>query len=239
MSPRRSSPKSEHRVTRRELLATAGVGGSLLLGGCATAAPGRDDGPTSTASGDSTGTPTPSPSATEPAMSTSTPFEDARASPAPTCPDGYEPTRPSWVVEGPGPLAGFELRLTADTLERGETLTVRLVNVTAASQTTGNRKKYDLQHRSDGEWYSVFATDPDAFHTDEAVSHPPGDGFRWELPLSRDGLTDAVDTGPTYYVCEPLAAGDYRFVYWGVTSKREAETNYETEYALGVPFNVV
>jgi hypothetical protein len=238
VSPRRRE-RTERRVTRREVLAAATAGGSLVLGGCTSGGSTRSDRTRSASPPSSTDTPSPSRTATERATPSATPFEDGRASPAPTCPDGYDPLRPRWVVEGPGPLGGFELSLARDTLERGATLTARLTNVTAETRTTGTEKKYDIQSRDGDDWYSVFGTEPEAFHTDEAVTHRPGDGFVWELPLTREGLTDAVDTGPTYAVCGPLEPGEYRFVYWGITSRKEVEAEYETEYALGVRFSVV
>ena len=251
MSSRQRRERTERRVTRREVLAAATAGGSLLLGGCTSGGSGRSDrarsasppSPTDTSSSvdtpSSTDTPPSSRTSTERATPASTPFEDGRASPAPTCRGGYDPVRPRWVVEGPGPLGGFELSLSQGTLERGETLTARVTNVTAETRTTGTKKKYDIQSRDGGDWSSVFGTAPEAFHTDEAVTHRPGDGFVWELPFTQQGLTDAVDAGPTYAVCGPLESGDYRFVYWGITSRKEVEANYETEYALGVPFSVV
>jgi hypothetical protein len=103
---------------------------------------------------------------------------------------------------------------------------------------TGNKKKYDIQYRGEEGWHSIFGTDGIAPWTDEAVPHQPGEGFRWELTFTQDGLSEAVDHGPAYFVCNPLEPGTYRFVYWGVTPERERQEDFETDYALGVPFTV-
>ena len=70
------------------------------------------------------------------------------------------------------------------------------------------------------------------------MRHDPGEGFRWELTFTQDGASDAVRHSPTYHVCAPLRSGEYRFVYWGVTSEKEVENNYETNYGVAARFSV-
>lgn len=205
--------------TRRQVLARLAAGGSLGLAGCVAGVPDGHAEPSAT-----------------PATA-----GDGSAGPAPSCPDGAEPFDPSWVVLGSGPLAGFELRLDRSTYARGETLVVELRNVTDSRQSTGIAGKYDVQHRGEDGWHTVFGgpADRPLAWTDEGVLHPPGGGFTWRFALTREGLSGGVAGGPDYRVCEPLRPGDYRFVYWGLTSEREREEGFETDYALGVPFGVV
>lgn len=204
-------------VTRREILGVTAAGVSFTLAGCSST--GR--------------TPT-----IEITSTSSTPVANGRASPAPSCRNGYSSLDPRWVVEGSGPLGGFDLTLESHAIAHGDTLTATLTNVTDEQQTTGNRKKYDIQYRAESGWHTIFGTEESAVWTDEGISHPPGDGFTWQLTVTQDGLTNAIDHAPTYYVCAPLTAGDYRFVYWGITSQKEIQSGYETEYAFGAPFTV-
>ena len=138
-----------------------------------------------------------------------------------------------WTVER-GPLAGFSLALSTDAVQRGGQLTARLRNVTDEEQHSGNRFEYDIQRRTDQGWDSVFHYPETSYWTDEAVVHAPGTGFTWDLTVSRDGLRRTTGQ-PEYIVCEPLATGPYRFVYWGLISEGESEEN---ERALGVDFRV-
>ena len=208
------------RWSRRRLLARLAAAGGLGLAGCVAGVPDGHDEP-----------------ATTPAAAT----EDGSAGPAPSCPDGSEPFDPWWVVLGSGPLAGFELRLDRSTYARSETLEAVLRNVTDGQQSTGNAAKYDVQRRGEDGWHTVFGGPEDRplAWTDEGVVHPPGGGFTWRFPLTDAGLSRGVDEGPAYRVCDPLRPGDYRFVYWGLTSEREREEGFETDYALGVSFGVV
>lgn len=166
--------------------------------------------------------------------------DNAPAKPAPTCSDGYESLNPWWIVKGPGPLAGFELRLDSESYAVGDELTVKLRNVTGGKRGTGNKDKYDLQHHGPDGWHTIFGTpaDEEFGWTDEGILHPPGNGFTWRFTITRDGLSGGGRTGSGYHVCEPITPGTYRFVYWGITIEREDGAGVETNYALGIPFRV-
>lgn len=217
---------------RRQVLEALALGTSSLVAGCPSLS-GRTD----------TDHPASSPSQGDASTQAETPFptpvENPRASPAPTCRDGYHSLDPWYVVTGAGPLGGFRLSLGSTENTRGDTLTATVRNVTDSEQDTGNKKKYDIQYRSESGWHTILGTENEiASFTDEAVGHQPQEGFSWELPLTQDGLSNAVDHLPTFYVCHPLDPGDYRFVYWGLSSELEANTDYETDYALGVRFTL-
>lgn len=219
-------------LTRRDILGLTTTGLSLGLAGCSltgTIPPSDTPATSSTDTTQTTDTP-----------STSTPRQNGRASPAPSCRDGYSSLDPGWVVEGPGPLGGFDLTLEPNSIAHGDTITATLENVTDEQQTTGYRKKYDIQYHGERGWHTIFGTEEEtrAVWHDIGITHQPGEGFTWELTVTQDGLSGAIDGKPTYHVCMPLKAGTYRFVYWGVTSQKEVQNNYETEYALGVTFTV-
>lgn len=221
------------RQSRRAVLRLSLVAASIVGAGCTSSNTTGTPPPTATETERPRETPTESATPTP----VETPIGSGQAGPAPSCGD-YEPIDPGWVVAGRGPLGGFDLTLNRRELVRGDTLTPSLTNVTDAEQSTGNRKKYDIQFRGAEGWHSIFGTDGIAPWTDEAVGHQPGEGFTWELTVTQDGLTEAVDHGPAYYVCSPLEPGTYRFVFWGITTERERREDFETDYALGVPFTV-
>lgn len=221
--------------TRRELVGKMPIPLSGVIAGCITRSgttPGNNTSPATVSS--STSASTSSTSVTR----TSPPISDGTAAPAPSCPDGFSPVEPFWTVYGTGPLAGFRLELYSRNIALGETLTCELRNITNSENGSGNRRKYDVQYEAESGWHTIFGTKRDGvYRTDELVKHEPGSGFRWEFPFTRDGLSDVVEDDG-YYACGPIDTGRYRFVYWGLTSDREAEENFETDYALGVPFTV-
>lgn len=166
--------------------------------------------------------------------------DNTPAKPAPTCTEGYESLKPWWIVRGPGPLAGFKLRLDTEGYTVGDELTVELRNVADGYSTSGNKNKYDVQRHGPDGWHTILGTsvDEDFGWTDEGISHPSGKGFTWRFTLTREGLSGQGRTGSGYHVCEPITPGTYRFVYWGIVIEREGEAGVETDYALGVPFHV-
>lgn len=162
---------------------------------------------------------------------------DAGAGPAPSCPGELSAFDPHWVVEGSGPLAGFTLTVNRRTVAIGDTLAVSLRNSTDATQMTGNKRKYDVQYRGSSGWHTIFGLKDNYVWDDIGIEHEPNHAFTWQFPVTRDGLSNITETSP-YGVCAPITPGTYRFVYWGVTTDREEAEDYETDYALGVPFTV-
>lgn len=157
--------------------------------------------------------------------------DNVPATPAPTCMEGYESLDPWWIVEDPGPLAGFELRLDGESYTVGDELVAKLRNSTKDKQAAGNKFKYDIQYEGADSWHTIIGTreDEEFGWTDEGVLIPPGNGWTWRLTLTQAGVWDGEGSGQGYYACQPLKSGNYRFVYWGVG---------ESEDALGIPFTV-
>lgn len=145
------------------------------------------------------------------------PSGDPPAVPAPLDCDGQDRTTQvsdeGDIILGNGDDPGFVLRVDRTSYEYGDTATVRLTNTTMDWLATGNRRKYNLQVRTENGWQEVRTVDGSPpFYTDEAILHPPGDGFEWSLELTEGGLVG--DHGDTFEVCPALQTGRYRFIYW-------------------------
>lgn len=180
---------------------------------------------------------------TRPAESTSTPpvtpFADARASPAPTCRDGYTSLDPFWVVGGSGPFRGFELSVANEAIAFGDTLTATLTNVSDEEKLTGSKQQCDIEYRTENGWHTIFGMSTEQSWTDEPFIHQPGEGFEWSLRFTQDGLTNSIEyQESTYYVCVPLKSGTYRFVYWGFVDDTGSNDPSQTQDAIGYPFSV-
>jgi|GEM_PF-817948 hypothetical protein len=214
---------------RRTFLRVAGSAIPVLIAGCAS-----DGDITPSPSESPTETPAPS---SIPTGTATTEFQDGSAGPAPSCTGGYSSFTPRWVVEGSGPLGGFNITTDQRTIGHGDTLTVSLRNVTDSTQLTGNRRKYDVQYRGSNGWHTIFGKKDNSFWNDVGIEHEPNQGFTWQFPFSRDGLSNIAEYDG-YGVCAPISTGTYRFVYWGITTEQEKKEDYETDYALGVSFMV-
>ncbi|SEH42259.1 hypothetical protein SAMN05192561_101879 [Halopenitus malekzadehii] len=127
-------------------------------------------------------------------------------------------------ASGPDPAVALRARGpegSDDSLrfERGETVAIDLVNVAGRTLSTGNRHKYALEVRTTDGWTDVRGArgDPARFeYTDEAIGHPPGEGFEWSFDLTEEGLLEGHPLADRLTVCPDLQPGRYRFVYWGV-----------------------
>ncbi|WP_323190486.1 hypothetical protein [Halostella sp. PRR32] len=152
--------------------------------------------------------------------------DPANIPPELSCEDDAFERHPSWFDDSDvswGEATGndgepsFALRVDETTVERGDTIDVTLTNVTDEEQTTGNRHKYSLQVRTEAGWEDVRgSTSAEHFgYTDEAILHPPGEGFNWTIEMTENGLVE--DHPFDLEVCPDLPAGRYRFVHWGPT----------------------
>lgn len=168
------------------------------------------------------------------------PVGDGSASPAPNCTNGYRSIKPWWVGEGTGPLGGFELDLDRQSYERGEELVAKLRNVTDMEQMSGAKTKYDIQFKAAHGWRTVIGVPEEGHYPWPAIGivHQPGEGFTWQMDLTQEGISGDSDPAESYRACGPMEPGTYRFIYWGITSEREREEDFETDYALGVPFTI-
>jgi len=211
-------------LSRRKLLSLSAIGLSIALAGCNQSSASQD-----TTATDTTTSPQQTPATTQ--------SRDGSAGPAPSCTGEYSSFTPRWVVEGSGPLAGFNLTTDQQTIALGDTLTVSLRNVTGNTQTTGNRRKYDVQYRNSNGWHTIFGKKDNYFWNDIGIEHQPSQGFTWQFPFSRDGLSNIAENNG-YGVCAPINTGTYRFVYWGITTEQEEKEDYETDYAIATSFTV-
>ncbi|WP_096391528.1 hypothetical protein [Halopenitus persicus] len=129
--------------------------------------------------------------------------------------DGPAPPDPAFALRARGPEGSDDsLRF-----ERGASVSIELVNVAGRTLSTGNRHKYALQVRTSEGWTDVRGArgDPARFeYTDEAVGHPPGEGFEWSIELTEDGIVEGHPLADRLTVCPDLQPGRYRFAYWGV-----------------------
>ena len=151
------------------------------------------------------------------------------------CREMLKPLGKDYLVRE-GALAGFSISLVDDSIRLGDQLTARLRNTSETVRTTGNRWQFDIQRRTNGAWNSIYSIPETGYWTDIAIEHSPEGGYTWELTFTSDGLSPD-ESQPTYYVCEPVTAGTYRFVYWGITSEEES-IDPSTEYALAREFSV-
>ncbi|QPV63976.1 hypothetical protein I7X12_04915 [Halosimplex litoreum] len=111
----------------------------------------------------------------------------------------------------PASAGGFELTANRSVVERGEPIAFELTNVADDRRTTDTRNRYALQRRAGGAWKTVtlFPEERAGFNA-TALVHDPGQGLAWSFRASAGGFS----TGK-FVVCEPLPAGDYRFVFEG------------------------
>jgi len=134
-------------------------------------------------------------------------------------------------------LNGFILRRSKASVQRGETISFHLTNKSDEEKNTGNNSKYDIQHRTDDGWQSIFWKQPDnlVMHEDDAILHPPEEGFVWVFTVTRDALSREIEHGSGHLeVCAPLLSGSYRFVFHGET--KHGENNQTT--VLGTEFSI-
>jgi hypothetical protein len=132
----------------------------------------------------------------------------------------FEPSDVVWgnlEADGDGgDGVALALRIDDTAYGRGETASIRLRNVADRIVNTGNRRKYSLEVYTESGWQDVRVGDADGVfeYTDEAVGHVPGEGFEWSIELTESGVAGAAPHDHAA-VCPALAAGRYRFVYWG------------------------
>lgn len=189
--------------TRRLILKTVGVMGFGGLAGCMSR-----DSPASN--------PTLSP--TEPNQSASNSTVEATTHPK-ECSSDYE--RVNAYIEHvtlTNQLDGFVLNRSKDSVQQGETMSFYLTNESDEEKNTGNNSKYDIQHRNDDGWESIFWKNSDelVMYHDDAILHPPKEGFTWKFTMNRDDLSQEIEHGSGHLeVCTPLLPGSYRFVFHG------------------------
>jgi hypothetical protein len=159
--------------------------------------------------------------------------EDGQALPAGDC-GSYTAVDPKWTVSSNRYFDGFKIEIANREISIGDTVTVSITNTSGEERTTGVKQKYDIQRKSGEAWRSIFGVVRERpIYSDKGITHQPGEGFQWEFEFSSEGLSEEDSSEPTYKVCNSLRNGEYRFVYWGVPSKRG-----ETNEAIAVRFSV-
>ena|GEM_PF-844958 len=141
-----------------------------------------------------------------------------------------------------GEFDGFEIETSRERVPTGGTIGVRVRNRSGEERTVGVRSKFDIQRsveRTDDpdDWRSVYHTRTDLLVSRVGRSVEPGTTLSWRLRLTPDGLTHRVSRRrEPAVVCEPLAPGSYRFVFWGLSGE---PAEGETVDGLAAPFEVV
>ena len=101
---------------------------------------------------------------------------------------------------------------------RGETVQIRLTNVSARPIGVGNRHKYAFEVQTADGWVDVRGDDDGVFeYTDELIRLSPGEGFEWSFELTESGVV-ADHPQSSARVCPSLQPGRYRFVFWGANN---------------------
>lgn len=221
--------------TRREVLSSSVALLPFSLAGCADSESSRSSASTATGPSTPSRTTEHTRSTTHEPTRTITPLDDGDASPSRSCSGEYDAVDPAWVVAGPGPIGGFELFIRKAPATRGDVFEAEVLNVRQNRADIGIKGKFDVQYRGSTGWHSVLAAD--SAWNDLAYRFEPGEGHTWKFPFTEEGIRDASER-PEYLVCDELSAGEYRFVYWGVTGRREVNENFSTDYALGRSFEL-
>lgn len=123
----------------------------------------------------------------------------------------------------------WALRVEQTSYERGDTVRISLTNVSGRSLGTGNSSKYNLQIRTEAGWQDIRGSDDlrEAAYTDEAIFHPPGDGFDWTFELTEEGVVTNHFHEERLRVCPALQTGRYRFLCWDPAIAVEFDVNAE------------
>jgi hypothetical protein len=127
-----------------------------------------------------------------------------------------------------GSVEPLKLRISDLSANYGDTVRINLTNTASDPVGTGNRRKFIFELYTAAGWQPMRGTTRDSplVYTDEGVTHQPGDGFSWELPLTETSLEQV---GKDLQVCPELVSGRYRFVYWGLIN---------TDAAVAVAFDL-
>lgn len=129
----------------------------------------------------------------------------------------------AWGDDG-GP---WELRVDRTSVERGGGLAIRITNISDEKRYRESHGHFNLQVNSSVGWQEVRVWDEDeGYPRPDVIRHQsPGESYKWNLEVSKDGIPGKV--------CPGLPEGRYRFVYYGFESDYEENTP-----PLGVVFDV-
>lgn len=97
----------------------------------------------------------------------------------------------------------------------GETVEVRLYNLSETDHGTRTREEFLVQLRTEAGWQTVFGYTEDGPYpfTDDAVIHTPGLSLTWQISLTTDSIIGEYAHPSRARVCPDLQPGRYRFVF--------------------------
>lgn len=113
----------------------------------------------------------------------------------------------------------WELRVDSLTAKYGETVAVRLTNVSDEEQHHASEGDFNIQVKTDVGWQDVRVRENthDSATRDELQKKQPGEGPRWEITMTEEELPETY--GDMGKVCPGLPSGRYRFVYTGTETQ--------------------
>lgn len=115
---------------------------------------------------------------------------------------------------------GFEIDATRKTTQIGSTVGIRVLNSSGSRVTVRDERHFDFQRDTDDGWQSVFRAEPPVSPGDTERSVADGESLTWRLRLTSAALTHRLGPdGNLLVCCDPLSAGAYRFVYWGIPTE--------------------
>lgn len=121
------------------------------------------------------------------------------------------------------PVDGLVVESEPDTITTGETITFTLQNVSDGVRNVGPESQYAFQGETttEGEtaWRDVFYEVENRPHRAILRRCGPGVVDAWTFRLTADGQFELDGTSLPGYLCPPLSAGGYRFVYWGLDGR--------------------
>lgn len=120
----------------------------------------------------------------------------------------------------------LSLRVDDTAYSVGDTVALRMTNVTDARVLTGNKNKFNVQVFTSTGWQDVRGSADGTFaYTDVGINHPPGGGFSWRFELTEEGIVE--DSHLDLTVCPELQPGRYRFAYFGVTGEQAVAVEFD------------
>jgi hypothetical protein len=114
-----------------------------------------------------------------------------------------------------GTANALGLRVENTEYALGDTVEIRLYNLSETDQGTRTREEFLVQLRTEAGWQTVFGYAEDGPYpfTDDAVIHEPGRSLIWNISLTADGVLGQYAHPERASVCPDLQPGRYRFVF--------------------------
>ena len=205
---------------RKFLISVGGVGTAGVLAGCS--GDNNEDGTASTP----TSTPTPEPRIEPNELDGYIrPEEDPLTVPEKLSCDRDEFERRSGWIDEENVQWGevtdeegdpvFGLRVDTLTVERGDSATITLTNISGTEQNTANPGKSDLDIYTDAGWQDprVWADSQPKPVTADLLSFEPGESHKWKFEMTEEGIVedDYHDADNGLVTCPGLPIGRYRF----------------------------